>query len=227
MPAQKKALTPSVFTDSDPDFAKGCVDALADKTKAPPLRGRFTVPPFTILSTQQDYWRELNRQWVQDIGLSPAVVWGYNEVAPPLDIALDELSEGIPLSRRAVSGILDFYKGIRRFLVEGSFCVVPTTMWSARQGYWQRVKRHWIYNIGLRGERGRSEIGVEGVNKNLEPGGGGGPNSVWLGRKPDAVPGGGGPRSVRRRAANDLGKCFGSGNPGDLGLGFKRERETK
>jgi DNA modification methylase len=111
----------------------------------------------------------------------------------------------------------------RRFLVS------PFSVLHPDAGDWKKRKQEWIQDIGLRGEDGRSEIdtannicsdqwgrGVK-LNKALEPGGGGGPNTAWLGRKaPDAVPGAGGPGSVRRRAASDLGQCFGSGKPGDL-----------
>lgn len=96
------------------------------------------------------------------------------------------------------------------------FGVVPFSVLSAREGYWQARKRQWIA-LGIKGEEGRQD--TAGANNICsEQWGRGSASEFYDG---DAVPGGGGPNSVRRLAPRDAGKCFGSGKPGDLQADFK------
>jgi DNA modification methylase len=109
------------------------------------------------------------------------------------------------------------------------FAVVPFSVLDARAGYWQQRKREWIA-LGIKGEEGRqdtagannicSEQWGRGAESDLYSGDKEygaqqtGPNSPYRTfgyqpPKPDPVPGGGGPNSVRRLAAKDAGRCFG------------------
>jgi DNA modification methylase len=84
-------------------------------------------------------------------------------------------------------------------LVE-KFGVPPFSVLDARQGYWKKRKQEWLA-MGIAGEEGRiapflNESGemfdpdtFRKAARNVEPGGGGGPNSAW----------------IRERA----GRCFG------------------
>jgi hypothetical protein len=110
-----------------------------------PLRSRYFVPPFSVLSAEAGYWKAENQKWRD---------WGLIFDPRPENFVLDtgELETFEP----NCNTLLEAHMRLRTQLK--TFCVVPTTIWSARGGYWRKVKRHWIYAIGLRGERGRSEI---------------------------------------------------------------------
>lgn len=97
------------------------------------------------------------------------------------------------------------------------FGLVPFSVLSAREGYWQKRKRQWIA-LGIKGEEGRQD--TSGANNICSQEWGRGAGSEFYGG--DAVPGGGGPNSARRLAPKDAGKCFGSGKPGDLQADFKQ-----
>lgn len=108
------------------------------------------------------------------------------------------------------------------------FGVVPFSVLNAREGYWQRRKREWIA-LGIKGEEGR--VDIDGANNICSDEWGRGGKSEFYAEnqarcdghglsesqerlnafkaKADAVPGGGGPNSVRRLAAKDAGRCFG------------------
>ena len=86
---------------------------------------------------------------------------------------------------------MDMFGQRRTDKVEGGtldkrFIVSPFSVLDARRGRWQDRKREWI-RIGVKGEEGRQDIVASR----------------------DAVPGGGGPRSARRLAPKDAGRCFG------------------
>lgn len=181
------------------------------------------MPPFSTLNQNATYWKAENQKW-RDIGLKFEL--------PPENYVLD-------------TGQLETFDSDCNTLLERNmrarmglkvFCVVPTTVLSARGGFWQKYKRHWIYEIGLRGERGRSEIETIDGNPDRVLGVGLSESQARInasmekydeqGRKPDAVPGDG-PKSVRRLAPKHLGKCFGSGNPGDLSTAFRNAESPK
>jgi DNA modification methylase len=115
------------------------------------------------------------------------------------------------------------------------FIVSPFSVLDARKGRWQDRKRAWIA-IGVKGEEGRQDI--DGANNICSEKWGRGAESEFYDKNParcgghglsegqerinatltkydqqkkskDAVPGGGGPKSVRRLAAKDAGRCFG------------------
>lgn len=212
--------------------------------EVPSLRAKFGVPPFSVLSVQSDYWRESNRQWTKEIGLRGCAAWGIETEMPMLDFPLDELPEGPgnkALPREIVGALFALIRQNKQAArnstpSEFRFGLLPLSILSARGGFWQTYKRHWIHNIGLHGERGRSEIETTDGNTERVLGVGLSEGQARINasmekydaqkRRPDAVPGGG-PKSVRRRAPKDLGKCFGSGNPGDLSAGFRDAESPK
>lgn len=128
---------------------------------------------------------------------------------------------------------LDMFGQRRTDKVEGGtldkrFIVSPFSVLDARRGRWQDRKREWI-RIGVKGEEGRQDI--DGANNICSEKWGRGAESEFYANNPDrcaghglsesqerldkvvasrdAVPGGGGPRSVRRLAPKDAGRCFG------------------
>lgn len=108
------------------------------------------------------------------------------------------------------------------------FVVSPFSVLDARRGHWQTRKREWIA-LGIKGEEGRQDI--DGANNICSEKWGRGAESDFYANNADrvaghglsesqerlnkitssrdAVPGGGGPRSVRRLASKDAGRCFG------------------
>ncbi len=164
MPRYAKPTQPSLFLESAPDIDAGILAEKVQAEKNPPLRAKFQVPPFSVLSVQSDYWRKLNEEWVREIGLPPAASWGYDTEMPMLDITLDDRPEGLnPLPASVISGLFTLTQQARRVLRESNtdipfFLVPPLSIMSARGGHWQEFKRYWINVIGLHGERGRSEI---------------------------------------------------------------------
>ena len=110
----------------------------------PPLRRRFIVPPFSSLHVQADYWTVNNQKW-KDIGLifHPR----------PENFVLDtgELETFEP----NCNTLLGHHIRVRAHMK--AFRIVPTTLWSARGGYWLKLKKFWIHQVGIRGERGREE----------------------------------------------------------------------
>lgn len=125
------------------------------------------------------------------------------------------------------------------------FIVPPFSVLDARQGYWQDRKRQWIA-LGIKGEEGRQD--TQAANNICSDQWGRGAQSEFyeendarcaghglsesqerlngFKKKVDAVPGGGGPRSARRLAPKDAGKCFGSGRPGDLQADFQDRKNV-
>lgn len=88
----------------------------------------------------------------------------------------------------------------------GRFGVVPFTIFDAKTGQWLARKREWVNILRVKGEAGRdSNDGSIAANPADLIGKYGKPNDA-------VVPGGGGPNSVRRRAAGDVGNVFQRGN---------------
>jgi len=132
--------------------------------------------------------------------------------------------EGVDLfSGKPVTVVNEAAGALRR-----RFIVPPFSVLDARQGYWQDRKREWIA-LGIKGEEGRQD--TESANNICSDQWGRGAQSEFYSendarcaghglsesqeringfkKKVDAVPGGGGPRSARRLAPKDAGRCFG------------------
>lgn len=104
------------------------------------------------------------------------------------------------------------------------FGVIPFSVLNARDGYWQARKREWIA-LGIKGEEGRQD--VADANNIVSEKWARGVQSEHY-RKPEIVPGGGGPNSVRRLAAKDAGRCFGQDiMKGEHVLGTESADDTK
>lgn len=133
--------------------------------------------------------------------------------------------EGVDLfSGKAVTFVDEAAGALRR-----RFIVPPFSVLDARQGKWQDRKREWIA-LGIKGEEGRQD--TESANNICSDQWGRGAQSEFYEENPDrcddghglsesqerlnsfkkkadAVPGGGGPHSVRRLAPKDAGRRFG------------------
>lgn len=139
------------------------------------------------------------------------------------------MAKSLPSSKPPI----DLFDNVRTDAIKGGtlekrFVVSPFSVLDARRGRWQDRKREWIA-LGIKGEEGRQDI--DGANNICSEKWGRGAESEFYAENPDrvaghglsesqqrlnkvvgsrdAVPGGGGPRSVRRLAAKDAGRCFG------------------
>jgi hypothetical protein len=111
----------------------------------PPLRRHYGLPPFSVFSVHADYWKAENQKW-RDRGL----IFD----SPPENFVLD--SGEVETFEPNCNTLLE--RHLRQRARLKAFCIVPTTILSARGGYWQRLKRIWIRQRGLRGEKGRDGI---------------------------------------------------------------------
>ena len=124
----------------------------------PPLRRKFYVPPFTVLSVGADYWKSENQKWA-DRGLT---------FHPRQENFVLDSGE-LEMFGQNCNRVLESHLRLRAHLK--AFCIVPTTVWSARGGFWQKLKKIWIHERGLRGGKGREQSGAAfNISPNQLPG---------------------------------------------------------
>ncbi len=175
----------------------------------PPLRRRFIVPPFSTLNQNAAYWKAENQKW-RDRGLKFEL--------PPENYVLD--TGQLETFDEPINTIIERLIRQRAHLTN-VFAVVPTSVLSARGGFWQKYKRYWIHTLGLHSERGRSEIETTDGNPDRVLGVGLSESQARINASMEKY------AKQRRRARKNLGKCFGSGNPGDLSAGFRNAESAK